>query len=535
MREELKGARSKMGAVQTARGVFAIFIAVLLLGLPYSAQADQVSESAKGVVRVIAITMDYGEPSIGTGSGFAISSSQIVTNAHVVEDVYNATGRSGIGVVLSQGGKLRRARIIAYNRPKDLAVLSVEDVELRPLPVFDGVFREGSAVVALGYPAIVDNLSDKDFWEPAPAKQSGGRFSNIESVGGKETLLHDAEIAHGNSGGPLVDACGRVVGINTQITINTKGNAGFGSAVSVNELSAFLSAEGIKIRTVNDECVPPEVAASRAAAAEAKAELEAEREKAKADRERDRLAAEKATAAQMTIQTQRENYMAGAALALVLAALAAAYALAQKGKEEPNHATKAGAAAAILFAVSAGAFLMRPSFGSAPSLVNEVSAPSEKAADAKEGAVEAKSSEAAAPEDAKRTAYLCQIDEGRSRIVESLGGDVNLTYAADGCVNNRAQYAPSGNGAWQRVSVQNQEDVITRLTFDPDARTFTQERWRPDPDTMDQARKLRKGFPDRKCVTDPQLVEDQSEAQRKIIATMTENPMERLVYQCEKS
>ncbi len=524
-----------MAAFPTVRGIIAYLFSFLLCASSTPAFADQVSESAKGVVRVIAVTMDFGQPSIGTGSGFAISSDQIVTNAHVVEDVYNATGRSGIGIVLSKGGKPRRAKIIAYSRPKDLAVLSVEDVDLSPLPVFDGVFREGSAVVAMGYPAIVDNLSDKDFWEPAPAKQSGGRFSNIESVGGKETLLHDAEIAHGNSGGPLVDACGRVVGINTQITINTRGNAGFGSAVSVNELSAFLSAEGIKIKMVNDECVPPEVAASRAAAAEAKAELEAEREKAKADRERDRLATEKANAAQMAIQTQRENYMAGAALALVLGALAAANALSQKGKEEPNHATKAGVVAAILFAVAAGAFLMRPSFGSTSLLIDQVSAPVEKRPVVKEVVSEGQPSKATVPVDGKRAAYLCKIDEGRSRIAESLADDVKLTYATDGCVNNRAQYAPSGNGAWQRVSVQNQEDVITRLTFDPEAHTFTQERWRPDPDSMNQARKLRKGFPDRECVTDPRLIDNQNEAQRKIIATMTENPIERLVYQCEKS
>src|SRR3546814_20097865 len=76
-------------------------------------------------------------------------------------------------------------------------------------------------VVALGYPGNVDLAtarSANDYITPRTPTRSEGNMSNLQTVDGVAMLIHTAKISRGNSGGPLVDQCGRIVGINTPIT-----------------------------------------------------------------------------------------------------------------------------------------------------------------------------------------------------------------------------------------------------------------------------------------------------------------------------
>src|SRR3546814_17470012 len=76
-------------------------------------------------------------------------------------------------------------------------------------------------VVALGYPGNVDLAtarSANDYITPRTPTRSEGNMSNLQSVDGVAMLINTAKISRGNSGGPLVDQCGRIVGINTAIT-----------------------------------------------------------------------------------------------------------------------------------------------------------------------------------------------------------------------------------------------------------------------------------------------------------------------------
>ena len=81
-----------------------------------------------------------------------------------------------------------------------------------------------------------------DYVRPLPATRSVGIFSNVRPINGITTLLHTANIARGHSGGPLLDQCGRVLGVNTLITRNQDGDAPFAFAVANRELAAFLRA-----------------------------------------------------------------------------------------------------------------------------------------------------------------------------------------------------------------------------------------------------------------------------------------------------
>src|SRR3546814_12285718 len=105
-------------------------------------------------------------------------------------------------------------------------------------------------------------------------------------------LVHTAKISRGNSGGPLVDQCGRIVGINSAITRADDGDSPFAFAISVSEIARFLADARQDYHSVGTPCLSMAEAAERdraATDAEARAEAEAKAEKqAKAQFERER-------------------------------------------------------------------------------------------------------------------------------------------------------------------------------------------------------------------------------------------------------
>jgi hypothetical protein len=84
-----------------------------------------------------------------------------------------------------------------------------------------------------------------------------GKISAIQtSPGGLKIMPHTAAVSGGNSGGPLVDACGRVVGVNTFITADQEQVAHNNYAQKSDALIAFLQANGVAVNVVNEPCVP---------------------------------------------------------------------------------------------------------------------------------------------------------------------------------------------------------------------------------------------------------------------------------------
>src|SRR3546814_1032389 len=101
------------------------------------------------------------------------------------------------------------------------------------------------------------------------------------SVDGVAMLIHTAKISRGNSGGPLVDQCGRIVGINTAITRADDGDSPFAFAISGRELMRFLADAGQQYSSVGTPCLSMAEADARSRAA-----IDAE---ARADRKSTRL------------------------------------------------------------------------------------------------------------------------------------------------------------------------------------------------------------------------------------------------------
>lgn len=230
---------------------FLCIFLVLAMTLSVSAASSvpkPVIDSTKSVVRVLA---EYPD-GYATGSGFVIKSNSsetlIVTNYHVVEDKPYS-----ISVWISDDETVS-ASILAYTDQKDMCILKLAyPVSLKPLAFAQNGAKQGEAVYAVGFPGAADYLSDREAHTSAEATITDGIVSAVRettvSVHGTpvKILQINAAINAGNSGGPLFNANGEVVGINT---LGINDSQGIFGAIDVSELENFMADHGIAIPRV---------------------------------------------------------------------------------------------------------------------------------------------------------------------------------------------------------------------------------------------------------------------------------------------
>ncbi|MEO0033207.1 MAG: hypothetical protein RIS94_2965, partial [Pseudomonadota bacterium] len=207
------------------RLIFALF--ALLLSRAALADPADIAAASRGVVRVVLVQSDGTNARlVGHGTGFAIAPDLVLTNAHVVQDLRQDDTLIA-GVVPPQGRGGYPARIVAFSPGNDLALLKVgEGGRLPALSLFPGPVTDGEEVAAVGYPGNVDlaqGLSLGDLVSPQEAVKTRGYVSAGRSSRQYDTILHTAPIGAGNSGGPLLDSCGRVIGVNSFGTISDNG------------------------------------------------------------------------------------------------------------------------------------------------------------------------------------------------------------------------------------------------------------------------------------------------------------------------
>jgi serine protease Do len=159
----------------------------------------------------------------GLGSGVIVSpDGYVLTANHVVE------GADKVKVALASGEKEFDARIIGTDSATDTAVLKVEGKNLPAITIADSDKLEvGDVVLAIGNPFGVGQTVTMGI--VSGLGRGGFGINNYENF-----IQTDAAINLGNSGGPLVDAEGRLVGINTWIISRSGGSQGLGFAVPAN-------------------------------------------------------------------------------------------------------------------------------------------------------------------------------------------------------------------------------------------------------------------------------------------------------------
>ncbi len=186
-----------------------------------SIDTPELAAAAASVVRIAGTAFQCGQNQ--TGSGFVVAPGRVITNAHVVAGVSEP-------VVEVHGGGALPGKVVHFDPQRDIAVLAVEGLERRPLPLGEELPNGATAAFA-GYPAgglyriqpasvqVLSRVQVQDIYGAAPSSL--------------EVYSLAANVQQGNSGGPLLDLQGRVAGV---VFAKSTAEAPVGYALALSEL-----------------------------------------------------------------------------------------------------------------------------------------------------------------------------------------------------------------------------------------------------------------------------------------------------------
>ena len=196
--------------------------------------AQVVNQLADSVVTINSQISDATGEGEASGTGVVLTADgEILTNAHVVE------GATKVSVRFAGETEPRTATVLASDPGNDLALLKIDVTNLKPATFAQpGTIRIGDQVIAIGYALALDG---------GPSVTSGiisalKRTIITESGALNGLIQTDAAISSGNSGGPLVNLRGEVVGINTAVARSDVNQAAtnIGFSISVDEIVPVL-------------------------------------------------------------------------------------------------------------------------------------------------------------------------------------------------------------------------------------------------------------------------------------------------------
>lgn len=239
---------------------------ILLLAVPLTASADFDPETRNSVVVVeTCLELDAGTVSFGWGTGFFVGEEgqdpmYLITNHHVIEPFLESgegelvqaettegvlTGRSKIRVFYDSDD-FEEAYPVAYDEIKDLAVLKLGAATSKrtPLPLCSPTDNMvGSTIYAVGYPGLAENVfaDATTTWGPSDVSVTSGSISRLLTTSGtgQMRLQIDCVIRHGNSGGPLVNEDGQVLGIAVS-SVSDEEDSSMYYGVNIDEVIPYL-------------------------------------------------------------------------------------------------------------------------------------------------------------------------------------------------------------------------------------------------------------------------------------------------------
>ncbi len=198
---------------------------------------DSKGDLARAVYAAASPSVASVRTSEGSGTGFLVDSNgTMVTNAHVVGS------NKQVQVRFNDNGSYHDAQVLSVDASTDLAALKIDPSDaqgIRPLELADSDnVQVGDSAIAIGYPLGLDRT--------ATAGIVSGLERSIESPNGfsiDKVIQTDAPVNPGNSGGPLLNAKGQVIGVNSQIATAAgggEGNIGISFAIPANTVKSVL-------------------------------------------------------------------------------------------------------------------------------------------------------------------------------------------------------------------------------------------------------------------------------------------------------
>ncbi len=468
----------------------------------------------QSVVRVLVVYRGFGGvplDTVGMGSGFVVAPGYIVTNYHVVEVPPEASS-ADVYIVphKDSGATYQHVQTIKTWTEGDMALLHADNLKIPPLKLYLSPYKN-ERVVSMGYPDVTDHLlnrSGTELLEPTDAYVTQGSialFADSNPDHSKvDTIFHTAPINHGNSGGPLLNECGQVVGINTWTapsTVSAGGDvdvsAGQFVATHVSALNTFLASAGVAPQVVSTPCyaktedeISKDDALTKAlnAAAQAQAARLDEQKKAEADRatlERWQLAAMVLLSALVLIligliirreirhrhEIHEKEERAPTAFSepekvkpvKAPKVKAEKAAVAKTARPGPKHPIPWGWILLGLVIVAAvAAFLIKDH-----DIYTRLTAPKTPAPVASMAKVH----------------MACTVDAAASPNALKAAGAIAFDFdARHACVNDHTAYERQANGTLLRFTVDEQAPVAARLELSADGLTFRRNDYRLDAD-----------------------------------------------------
>jgi len=254
-----------------------------IMAVPAHAENEAILEARKGILQVAQVIFvdgtEIGYAQVGTGFliGRPEGAQTVLTNYHVAHAVTEDQVRAMLGTSIAANARIEfkirvvvkrdvfiNASIVNESRSADFTILKLEQplYDRAPLKIGDSDnVSTTQDIFALGFPGIVSTIQLDTIYTADDVTVTSGIVSKTNDVVLVDApipcITHSARVSEGNSGGPLLNANGAVIGINSFISSDGDGNNDYFYSIQINEVTDVLNALGIEYEKESDSTPTP--------------------------------------------------------------------------------------------------------------------------------------------------------------------------------------------------------------------------------------------------------------------------------------